>query len=142
MTKPWGGRFSEGADAAAERFTGSLAFDRRLWPYDITGSAAWARALARAGVITDDECRQIVKGLDDVRGELERGTFPFRVELEDIHMNVERRLIEISGPVAGIVAPRMLHRLEELSQGRVVFGKQARRFVQDRRAEYLEPAAV
>ena len=101
MSKPWGGRFSERADATAERFTGSLAFDRRLWPYDITGSVAWARALARAGVITDDECRQIVKGLDDVRGELEQGTFPFRVELEDIHMNVERRLIEISGPVAG-----------------------------------------
>src|SRR5687768_16093103 len=99
--KPWGGRFSERADAAAERFTGSLAFDRRLWPYDIAGSAAWARALARAGVVTDDECRQIVKGLDDVRAELEQGTFPFRVELEDIHMNVERRLIEISGPVAG-----------------------------------------
>jgi argininosuccinate lyase len=101
MDKPWGGRFSERADAAAERFTGSLAFDRRLWPYDITGSAAWARALARAGVLTDDECRQIVKGLDDVRAELEQETFPFRVELEDIHMNVERRLIEISGPVAG-----------------------------------------
>jgi argininosuccinate lyase len=99
--KPWGGRFSERADAAAERFTGSLAFDRRLWPYDIAGSAAWARALARGGVLTDDECRQIVKGLDDVRGELEQGTFPFRAELEDIHMNVERRLIEIAGPVAG-----------------------------------------
>jgi argininosuccinate lyase len=101
MNKPWGGRFSERADAAAERFTGSLSFDRRLWPYDIAGSAAWARALARGGVLTEDECRQIVKGLEDVRGELEQGTFPFRAELEDIHMNVERRLIEIAGPVAG-----------------------------------------
>jgi argininosuccinate lyase len=99
--KPWGGRFTERADASAERFTGSLSFDRRLWPHDIVGSVAWARALVRAGVITDDECGQIVKGLGDVRAELEQGTFPFRPELEDIHMNVERRLIELVGPVAG-----------------------------------------
>jgi argininosuccinate lyase len=99
--KTWGGRFTERADASAERFTGSLGFDRRLWPHDIAGSLAWARALARAGVITDEECRQVVKGLEDVRGELEQGTFTFRPELEDLHTNVERRLIELIGPVGG-----------------------------------------
>jgi argininosuccinate lyase len=99
--KPWAGRFTERADAAAERFTGSLAFDRRLWPHDIAGSIAWARALARAGVIGADERDRIVKGLEAVRGELEAGTFPFRTELEDIHMNVERRLVELAGPVGG-----------------------------------------
>ena len=99
--KTWGGRFSERADASAEKFTGSLAFDRRLWPYDIAGSIAWAKALARGAVITADERDQIVKGLEAVRAELEGGTFTFRQELEDIHTNVERRLIEMIGPVGG-----------------------------------------
>jgi argininosuccinate lyase len=99
--KPWAGRFTERADAAAERFTGSLGFDRRLWPHDIDGSVAWARALARAGILTEDERDRIVKGLEAVRGELAAGTFPFRAELEDIHMNIERRLVELAGPVCG-----------------------------------------
>ena len=101
MSKTWGGRFSRGTDAAAERFTGSLAFDRRLWPQDIAGSIAWARALARARVLTDAERDAIVKGLEAVRGELEAGTFPFRPELEDIHTNIERRLVELIGDVGG-----------------------------------------
>ncbi len=100
-SKPWGGRFTQSADPAAERFTGSLAFDRRLWPQDITGSMAWARALARAGLLTDAERDTILGGLDAVRAELEKGTFTFRPELEDIHMNIERRLAEIVGEVGG-----------------------------------------
>ncbi len=99
--KPWGGRFRQGADPTAERFTASLAFDRRLWPYDIAGSVAWARALARGGLLTQGELDQIVKGLDAVRAELETGAFVFRPELEDIHMNIERRLSEIAGEVGG-----------------------------------------
>ncbi len=101
MTKTWGGRFSQGADPAAERFTGSLAFDRRLWPQDVAGSIAWARALARARLLTDAERDAIVKGLEAVRAELQAGTFPFRPELEDIHTNVERRLVELIGDVGG-----------------------------------------
>jgi len=89
------------ADPTAARFTGSLAFDRRLWRHDIVGSVAWARALARAGLLTDAERDAILQGLDAVRAELEAGTFPFRAELEDIHMNVERRLLELVGEVAG-----------------------------------------
>jgi len=99
--KPWAGRFTREADPAAERFTGSLAFDRRLWPHDVAGSIAWARALARAGVLTPGERDAIVRGLEAVRGELAAGTFPFRPELEDIHMNVERRLQELVGEVGG-----------------------------------------
>ena len=101
MSKTWGGRFSQGTDAAAERFTASLAFDRRLWPQDVAGSIAWARALARARVLTDAERDAIVKGLEAVRGELEAGTFSFRPELEDIHTNIERRLVELIGEVGG-----------------------------------------
>jgi len=98
--KPWAGRFTERTDPTAERFTASLAFDRRLALHDIAGSAAWARALCRAGLLAADERDAIVKGLDMVRAELEAGTFPFRTELEDIHMNVERRLIELAGQAA------------------------------------------
>ncbi len=99
--KPWGGRFAAGQDPEAEAFTASLAFDQRLWPYDIEGSAAWARALARAGLISDAERAALLDGLEAVAAELAEGRFPFRRELEDIHMNVERRLIELAGPVGG-----------------------------------------
>ena len=101
MTKAWSGRFTAKTDAAAERFTGSLAFDRRLWPYDVRGSIAWARALARAGVITATERDALVTGLQRIHDELEADTFTFRPELEDIHMNVERRLQELAGAVGG-----------------------------------------
>jgi argininosuccinate lyase len=99
--KLWGGRFTRGADPRAERFTGSLAFDRRLWPHDVAGSVAWAKALAKAGLLSAAERDSIVRGLQVVRAELEAGTFPFRPELEDIHTNVERRLQELIGDVGG-----------------------------------------
>jgi len=101
VRKPWAGRFTQSTDPTAERFTGSLAFDRRLWPWDITGSVAWAKALGRAGLLTASERDTIVRGLDAVREELATGTFPFRPELEDIHTNVERRLHDLVGDVAG-----------------------------------------
>ncbi len=99
--KPWGGRFAGPTDPAAERFTASLGFDRRLWPYDLEGSRAWARALHGAGLLTKEELAQILGGLDEVGQELTAGTFPFRPELEDIHMNIERRLQEKVGAVGG-----------------------------------------
>jgi argininosuccinate lyase len=99
--KPWGGRFAQETDPAAQAFTASLGFDRRLWPYDLEGSAAWARALRRAGLITEEELGALLRGLEAVGGELESGQFPFRLELEDIHMNIERRLIELAGSVGG-----------------------------------------
>src|SRR6185436_3468045 len=99
--KAWSGRFAGGADPTAEAFTSSLSFDRRLWPYDLEGSAAWARALRRAALISEAELTAIIQGLAAVRAEIESGRFPFRRELEDIHMNVERRLIELTGPVGG-----------------------------------------
>ncbi len=99
--KPWAGRFSQRTHPAAEAFTSSLAFDRRLWPYDLEGSAAWARALRRAELIGQDELAALLEGLEAVRAELASGAFPFRQELEDIHMNIERRLVELAGPVGG-----------------------------------------
>ena len=82
-------------------FLASLSFDRRLAAHDVTGSMAWARALGRAGALTDEETQAILAGLESITGELNSGAFPFRPELEDIHFNVERRLIEIIGPLGG-----------------------------------------
>ncbi len=82
-------------------FLTSLAFDRRLGFYDVWGSEAWARALGRAEVLTEDEVSAILGGLESIRTELKSGEFPFRPELEDIHFNIERRLIELIGPVGG-----------------------------------------
>ena len=97
----WGGRFAQRMDPGAEAFTASLRFDRRLWPHDIEGSRAWARALHRARLITQAELDALLRGLDAVQAELAEGRFPFRQELEDIHLNIERRLTELAGPVGG-----------------------------------------
>ena len=91
--KPWGGRFSEGTDAFVEAFTASVGFDRRLYRQDIAGSIAHARMLARIGVLTDAECMQVVTGLEDIREEIEAGRFEWSVALEDVHMNIEARLV-------------------------------------------------
>ncbi|MFP4263643.1 MAG: lyase family protein, partial [Halomonas sp.] len=88
----WGGRFSEPTDAFVARFTASEAFDRRLAFHDIRGSIAHATMLARVGVLSEAERDAIIAGLDEVRGEIERGEFPWSVELEDVHMNIEARL--------------------------------------------------
>jgi argininosuccinate lyase len=96
-----GGRFGEAAEPGAQAFTASLPFDHRLWPYDLQGSEAWARALATSGVLMQAELDAILSGLATVRRELESGVFPFRMELEDVHMNIEQRLIETIGPVGG-----------------------------------------
>ncbi len=99
--KLWGGRFGAEGGRGAESFTASIGFDRRLWRQDIAGSIAHARMLARVGVLSDAEAGAIVAGLLEIRGEIERGEFPFRVEYEDIHINIEKRLTEKIGPVGG-----------------------------------------
>ncbi|MDY6955325.1 MAG: argininosuccinate lyase [Pseudomonadota bacterium] len=91
--KPWGGRFSEGTDAFVEAFTASVGFDHRLYRQDIAGSIAHARMLARIEVLTAAECAQIVEGLEAIRAEIEAGRFEWSVALEDVHMNIEARLV-------------------------------------------------
>jgi len=101
VTKLWGGRFTKAADKTAEGFTSSLAFDRRLYKQDIRGSIAHARMLGKQGIIAVSEAETIEQGLLKVLAELEAGQFPFRQEYEDIHLNIEKRLIEMVGPVGG-----------------------------------------
>ena len=88
-------------DRRALEYSASIAFDRRLYRHDIAASIAHARMLARQGIIPDDDAESIVRGLDEVLGEIERGEFPFREELEDIHLNIEVRLKEKIGEAAG-----------------------------------------
>lgn len=101
MTKLWGGRFEQSADALMAQFNDSIGFDHRLWEADILGSQAYAEALCAASVLSADEAQQITQGLELVRGEWAGGSFVLRPEDEDIHTAVERRLHELIGPVAG-----------------------------------------
>ena len=95
--KLWAGRFTESTDAFVEAFTASVGFDRRLWRYDIAGSIAHARMLARSGVLTDEDSAAIVGGLEQIGQEIARGAFQWSVALEDVHMNIETRLTELIG---------------------------------------------
>ncbi|MGN5518040.1 argininosuccinate lyase [Halopseudomonas sp. Lyrl_26] len=93
----WGGRFSEPVDAFVARFTASVDFDKRLYKHDIQGSIAHATMLARVGVLNDAERDSIIDGLRAIQGEIEAGQFDWRVDLEDVHMNIEARLTERIG---------------------------------------------
>jgi argininosuccinate lyase len=97
--KLWGGRFSEPTDQFVERFTASVEFDARLYHHDIAGSIAHARMLAHVGVISDNECGAIVDGLNRIHREIDDGKFVWSIANEDVHMNVEARLIELVGEV-------------------------------------------
>jgi argininosuccinate lyase len=96
--KLWGGRFTERTAASVEAFTASVHFDARLYRHDITGSIAHARMLARQAIISPAECDQIINGLTEIRQEIEEGSFTFRPELEDVHMNIEKALVDKIGP--------------------------------------------
>ena len=97
--KLWGGRFHEGTAASVEAYTQSISYDWALYKQDIAGSCAHARMLARQGVISAEEADQLVAGLAAVRAEIEDGTFQWKKELEDVHMNIESRLTELVGDV-------------------------------------------
>ncbi len=97
----WGGRFSEPTDKDVQALNDSIGFDKRMYAQDITGSIAYARALAEAGVITSPESETIVDGLFRVREEFDQERFVFDDADEDIHTAVERRLIELVGDVGG-----------------------------------------
>jgi argininosuccinate lyase len=99
--KPWGGRFRKPTSKAAEAFTASIGFDKRLYPYDIEGSIAHARMLSRRKIISKKDEKAIVKGLTAVLADIEKGRFVFRPEDEDIHMAVEKALIKRAGKAGG-----------------------------------------
>ena len=98
--KLWSGRFSEKTDRMVEDFTSSIDIDKRLYSYDIEGSIAHCRMLAKASIISDADALALIEGLGLIKREIERGEFQFDKSLEDIHMHIETRLIEKVGKVA------------------------------------------
>jgi argininosuccinate lyase len=94
-------RFKKAADKLVAEYTASIPFDWRLYPYDIAGSIAHAKMLAKQGIISDKEAETIIGGLTAIKEEIEQGEFQFKPELEDIHMNIEAHLIEKVGEVGG-----------------------------------------
>ncbi|RLB95207.1 MAG: argininosuccinate lyase, partial [Deltaproteobacteria bacterium] len=98
--KPWNGRFAEKTDRLVEAFTSSHQVDRRLYRYDIEGSVAHCRMLAKVGVISEAEAGDLVAGLMRIGRDIERGEFEFADSLEDIHMHIEARLLQEVGKVA------------------------------------------
>lgn len=104
-TKPpanpmWGGRFGVAPDAIMQKINASIDVDRRLYAEDIAGSTAHAKMLARTKILKAKDVAAIVRGLEEVRREIEQGEFLFKTELEDIHMNVESRLADLIGEPA------------------------------------------
>lgn len=97
----WGGRFSEGTDELVERVNASITFDQELAFEDLEGSIAHATMLGETGILTADEARTIVAGLQELQQELQRGELEFTVALEDIHMNLEQLLTDKIGPLGG-----------------------------------------
>ena len=95
--KLWGGRFSKTTDEMINEFQASIQFDRRMYREDIAGSIAHAEMLAKVGILSEEDRAAIEKGLRDILAQIERGAFAFSVELEDIHMNIEKRLTDAIG---------------------------------------------
>lgn len=93
----WGGRFTKAEEKNALDFNASISYDCRMYREDIAGSIAHAKMLADHGIISEEDQEKITKGLLSIKKEIDEGTFPFSVELEDIHMNIEKRLTEEIG---------------------------------------------
>lgn len=101
MSKLWGGRFTQNTDVMVEEFTSSISFDKRMYGQDIAGSIAHATMLGKCGIIAPEESKIIIDGLTSILADIEAGNFSFEVSLEDIHMNIEKRLTDRIGAVGG-----------------------------------------
>ena len=95
--KSWSGRFNEPVKDSVKTYTASVSFDKRLAQYDIEGSLAHARMLAKAGILADKELKAIVGGLTQIQAEIDSGKFKWSIEFEDVHSNIEKRLIALIG---------------------------------------------
>lgn len=95
--KPWNGRFTEPTDAFVEAFTASVTFDQRMYQQDIAGSIAHAKMLTHIGVLTQQECAQIIDGLGQIKQSIAAGEFNWSIKLEDVHMNIEAALTDLIG---------------------------------------------
>lgn len=99
--KLWGGRFTKPTNQLVEEYTASISFDQQMWRQDIVGSLAHVAMLGKCGILPMDEVKQIIAGLKKVKEKIERGEVVFQISHEDIHMNIEKLLIEEIGPIGG-----------------------------------------
>ena len=136
----WGGRFEDGLAAEMDALNRSLDVDWRLWPHDVRGSRAWARGLARAGILSSAEAGRIDAGLAAVAGRLEALPGPAGLPEEDIHTVVERMLIEEVGPVGGKIHTGR-SRNDQAATGFRLWGKDAIAALRDRLAAMVEALA-
>lgn len=97
----WGGRFEKSTDEMINEFQASINFDKRMYFEDVEGSIAHAQMLAKQKIISDDDAKKIVDGLKKILAQIERGEFDFKIELEDIHMNIEKALTDKIGEAGG-----------------------------------------
>ena len=96
-SQAWSARFSEPVSELVKRYTASVTFDKRLAPFDIEGSLAHARMLATIGILSEDDLQAINKGMQTIRDEIANNTFDWSLDLEDVHLNIEKRLVELIG---------------------------------------------
>ena len=101
MKKLWEGRFTKNTNLLLEKFNASITFDKRMYNEDIVGSIAHSKMLLKQNIIDNKEQMELEKGLKQIKSEIENGEFVFKIEDEDIHMAIEKRLTEIIGPIAG-----------------------------------------
>ena len=101
MKKLWEGRFTKNTNALLEKFNASITFDKRMYAEDIKGSIAHSKMLSKQEFISQEDQLKIEKGLNQIKLEIENGEFIFKIEDEDIHMSIEKRLTEIIGSTAG-----------------------------------------
>ncbi len=99
--KMWGGHYEYAPDEVLQKINASISFDKKLYKQDIQGSIAHAKMLAKTGILSKTDVEKIVKGLQQIESEINSNKFEFKEDLEDIHMNIEARLKEIIGDVAG-----------------------------------------
>jgi argininosuccinate lyase len=97
VEKPWTGRFNEPTNAFVEAFGASVGFDQRMYKQDIQGSIAHARMLTKVGVLTEAERDSIIRGLTNIEAQIQAGDFEWSIALEDVHMNIEKRLTDMIG---------------------------------------------
>lgn len=101
MSKQWGGRFSKETAQEVEEFTSSLSLDQRLWSVDIQASIAHARMLGKQNIIPQSESEQIIQALRDIHEEFQSGKLSIDFQSEDVHSDVEKKLFQKIGPIAG-----------------------------------------
>ena len=108
-SQAWSALFSEPMSELVKRYTASVDFDKRLWRADIEGSLAHAAMLAAQGVIGTQDLADIERGMAQVRAEIEAGTFEWKLELEDVHLNIEARLTQLVGDAGKRLHLSLIH---------------------------------